>query len=79
MEKTEREILRADEAASLLKISRWSLYQKVRRREIPAYQQMQRGHLFFFKDELINYIEGMRLHTVKELEAAAKTFNTNTI
>ena len=79
MEKTEREILRADEAASLLKISRWSLYQKVRRREIPAYQQMQRGRLFFFKDELINYIEGMRLRTVKELEAAAKTFNTNTI
>lgn len=67
----EGKILNAGEAASLLKISRWSLYQKVRRREIPAYQEMKRGHLYFIEDELVDYVKGMRLHTVDELRQKA--------
>lgn len=56
-----RRILTADEAAAMLKMSRWSIYQMVRRREIPAHQKMKRAKLYFFEDELQAFVEGLRI------------------
>ena len=70
MERT-REILNVAEVAAMLKMSKWSIYNKVRNRELPAHQQMFRGRLFFFRDEIQQYEENLRIRPMTELNKLA--------
>ena len=66
-----REILNVAEVAAMLKMSKWSIYNKVRNRELPAHQQMFRGRRFFFRDEIQQYVENLRIRPMTELNKLA--------
>lgn len=71
MEKNTRRILTAMEVAQLLRMSKWSIYNKVRSREIPAHQQKPHGRLFFFEDEVQAFVEGCRIRPMDEINQIA--------
>ena len=66
-----REILNAKEVAEMLKMSKWSIYNMVRNRELPAHQKMFHGRLYFFRDEIQQYIENLRIRPMTELNKLA--------
>ena len=68
----ENEFLSVDEAASLLKVSKDTIYQKTSKNEIPFYKQFNR--LFFKKEEILDYIKQGKTSTVSESNARLKDF-----
>ena len=73
MEKN-REILTVQEVAAMLKMSKWSIYQKVSGRELPVHQQYRHGRLFFFKDEIQAFLEGIRIRPTDEVNRIANNY-----
>ena len=69
-----RKILRVPQVAQMLGCTKWCIYQKVKRRQLTAHQEVPRSPLYFFEDEVIAYVEGMRKRPADEINRIANNF-----
>lgn len=67
-----KDLIGIDEAAKLLGITKPTLYSKVSRRELSYMKRFNK--LFFYKNDLIEYIEGGRVFTDKERKEMKQEF-----
>ena len=58
--KTEDETMDINGAAAFMKLSKWTLYQMTRRKEIPCHRPSGRK-LVFFRNELDRFLRGEEL------------------
>lgn len=65
------ELLTIQEAAKFLNLSKFTIYSKVHKREIPFSKMNNGKRLYFSKMELMDYIKGGKVKTNYELEQDA--------
>ncbi|EJL62817.1 helix-turn-helix domain-containing protein [Flavobacterium sp. CF136] len=63
---SDEELMTIEAAAELLKLSVATIYTKVSKNEIPVNKQGKR--LYFYKQELLNWIKSGRIKTIDEIK-----------
>lgn len=66
------EIFSVAEAAAFLEIAKQTLYAKGASNSIPCYKPYNR--LYFFKNELVAFIKGAKVHTILERRGNVEAF-----
>lgn len=70
------ELLTVQQTAIFLNLSVATIYSKVSRGDLPVMKRAK--HLYFSKDELMNYLKEGRKKTNQEIELEAEKFLSNT-
>lgn len=72
-EEESNELLTIDQAAKLLKLAKQTLYSKISRSEIPFHKPAGSKRVYFYRQDLLDYIKIGRQKTVSEYEADASS------
>jgi len=70
-EADQNELLTVDQAAVFLKLATQTIYGKISRNEIPVHKPSGSKRVYFYKNDLIEYIKQGKQKTTAEYEAEA--------
>ncbi len=70
--KNESEIMTIDDASALLSISKQTIYRYTSSRHIPHFKKGKK--LYFKKEDLIKWVQEVKIKTVKEIETEASNY-----
>ena len=70
-EADQNELLTIESAAQFLKLAKQTLYGKISRNEIPVHKPRGSKRVYFYKNDLIEYINEGKQKTIAEYEAEA--------
>ncbi len=75
---TQKPVLNIDECARLTGLSKSYIYKLTSSKRIPHYTSIGGSHLFFKREELLNWMTAHRVPTIDEIEAQAINYVNKT-